>query len=79
MRNEVTEELISDMGMKIVEDGAVRSEETREPEGEPMERAKEERNGGAPGKRGHRVPLGEASVRGKETAVSSQERRSSCC
>src|SRR2546421_7036423 len=79
LRNEVTEELISDMGMKIVEDGAVRSEETREPEGEPMERAKEERNGGAPGKRGHRVPLGEASVRGKETAVSSQERRSSCC
>jgi hypothetical protein len=79
LRNEVTEELISDMGMKIVEDGTVRSEETREPEGEPIKRAKGERNGGPSGKRGHRVPLGEASVRGKGTAVGSHERRSSCC
>ena len=46
------------MGMKIVEDRTVRAKETREPEGEPMKRAKEERNGGPSGKRGHRVPPG---------------------
>jgi hypothetical protein len=79
LRNEVTEELISEMGMKIVEDGIVRSEEAREPEEESMKRAKEEKNGGPSGKRGHKVPLGEASVRGKGTAVGCQERRSSCC
>ena len=71
LRNELTEELISDMGIKIVEDGTVRSKETKEPEGEPMKKAKEERNGDPSGKRGHRVPLGEASARGKGTAVGS--------
>jgi hypothetical protein len=79
LRNEVTEEIIPDMGKKIVEDGAGRSEDTREPEGEPMKRAKEKRNAGPSGKRGYRVPLGEAVVGGKEVAVRSQERRSSCC
>src|SRR5258708_16533744 len=49
---------MSDLGVKIVENGAVRSEETRERGGEPMKRAKEERNRSPSGQRGHRDPLG---------------------
>jgi len=49
---------MSDLGVKIVENGAVRSEETRERGGEPMKRAKEERKRSPSGQRGHRDPLG---------------------
>src|SRR5258708_12417450 len=49
---------MSDLGVKIVENGAVRSEETRERGGEPMKRAKEESNRSPSGQRGHRDPLG---------------------
>jgi hypothetical protein len=55
--------------VKIVENWTLRSEKTRETGGEPMKRAKEERNGGPSGKRDHKVPLGEGYVRGKETVV----------
>jgi hypothetical protein len=44
--------------VKIVENGAMRSEEMRERGGEPMKRAKEERNRSPDGQRGHRDPLG---------------------
>ena len=41
-----------------MENGAVRSEETRERGGEPMKRAKEERKRSPSGQKGHKDPLG---------------------
>ena len=74
LRNEVAEELISALGSENRGGRELSVEETRETGEESTKRAKEEGNGGPSGKRDHKVPPGEAFVRGKGTAVGSQEK-----